>query len=62
MFGGLFGGKSTGSTGTDAMSFGAVQRDPAGRIISSDIWHTGTDKNLFQIVSERVRVVEPRLK
>ncbi len=60
-FGGLFGAKS-GPGGTDAMSFGAVQRDPAGRIISSDIWHTGTDKNLFQIVSERVRVVEPRLK
>ncbi len=60
-FGGLFGAKS-GPGGTDAMSFGAVQRDPAGRIISSDIWHTGTDKNLFQIVSERVRATEGRLK
>ena len=60
-FASLMGGKGAGQ-GTDAMSFGAVQRDPAGRIISSDIWHTGTDKNLFQIVSERVRVVEPRLK
>ena len=60
-FASLMGGKSAGP-GTDAMSFGAVQRDPAGKIISSDIWHTGTDKSLFQIVSERVRTVEPRLK
>jgi len=60
-FASLMGGKGAGQ-GTDAMSFGAVQRDPSGKIISSDIWHTGTDKNIFQIVSERVRIVEPRLK
>jgi hypothetical protein len=43
------------------MAFG-TSRGPASGIIPSDIFHKGTDKNIFQIVSDRVRTVEPRLR
>jgi hypothetical protein len=58
-FAGLFGAKPAGPLG-GGMDFGA--RGPAGVAESTDVFHTGTSKSLFQIVSERVRAVEPRLK
>jgi hypothetical protein len=42
------------------MSFQAG-RDPASEVVM-DVFHTGTSQSLFQIVSDRVRKVEPRLK
>ncbi len=57
-FASLFAGKAAGPLAT-GMDFGA--RDPAA-IEATDVFHTGTSKSLFQIVSDRVRAVEPRLK
>jgi hypothetical protein len=59
-FGGMFGAAKGGPAATD-MAFG-TSRGPASGIIPSDIFHKGTDKNIFQIVSDRVRTVEPRLR
>jgi hypothetical protein len=60
-FGGLFGGggKAAGPAGSD-MNFGAG-RTPTS-VTREDIFHTGSNRNIFQIVSDRVRAVEPRLR
>ena len=60
-FGGLFGGG--GGVGGPNLSgmiaqFGGA-RDPAS---GTDIWHTGTDQNIFQIVSTKIQSVSGRVK
>lgn len=58
-FAGLLGGGGGPSGGAGGMSF---QGDRGPAEVVTDIFHTGTSQSIFQIVSDRVRRVEPRLR
>jgi hypothetical protein len=60
MMSAMLGGKGKeGAKGAAGMSFGDAARAPAGNM---DIWHTGSTLSIFDIVTSRVRAVEPRLR
>ena len=45
--------------GSSASEFSSLP--PLPEVDAADIWHRGTDKNIFQIVSDRLVKVVPRV-